>query len=160
MRPVHQQAGVNRLLARFFGIKRRPAPAHRHRRRAAAARDHAHAGRGGIDVDAAGHLERLQERTQAALVGSFHDHVHRVLALHDRFAVDLQPESPDVRAAQMVEKAGTQKRVLRRTAFDRMLMSYDEKTHVDSSLQARRSYFFFGSLNDRSTWSFTSVETG
>ena len=103
--------------------------ARRHRRRAATARDRAHARRGRVDVETASHLERLHELAQAFLVSGFHDHVHRVLALHDGFALDLQSELPDVRAAQVIEKTGTHERVLRRTAVGGMLMSHDEERH-------------------------------
>src|SRR4030095_4884087 len=49
-------------------------------------------------LETASHLERLHELAQAFLVGGFHDHVHRVLAVHDGFALDLQAELPDIRS--------------------------------------------------------------
>src|SRR5207253_7728458 len=131
MRPVHHQPGVNRLLAGFFGIQRRHAPAHRHGRRAATVRDRTHASRGWVDVESASHLERLHERAQADLVSSFHYQEHRVLGLHDGFALNLQSELPDVWAAQVVEKAGTHERILSRTALGCMLMPHNEKSHSE-----------------------------
>ena len=59
MRPMDHQAGLHSLLAGIFGIQRRHEFAHRHRRGAAAAGDHAGAGRGWVDVQGAGHVERL-----------------------------------------------------------------------------------------------------
>ena len=129
MRSVHDHAGVDRLLAGLFGIQRGHVWARRHGRRAATARDCADARRGRVDVETASHLERLHELAQAVLVSGFHDHVHRVLAVHDGFALDLQAELPDIRATQVIEKTGTHQRVLRRTAVGRMLMSHDEKGH-------------------------------
>jgi hypothetical protein len=50
--------------------------------------------------------------------------------LHHRFALYLQAELPDVRTAQVIEKAGTDERVLRGAAVGRMLMAHDEERHV------------------------------
>ena len=51
--------------------------------------------------------------SQPAHVNGFHDRAHRVLALYGGFALDLQSELPDVRATQVIEKAGADERVLR-----------------------------------------------
>jgi hypothetical protein len=75
----------------------------------------------------------LHELAQALLVSGFHDQVHRVLALHDGFALDLQSIPPGVRGTQVVEKPGTHQGVLRRAAVGRVLMSHDEQGHDDSA---------------------------
>src|SRR6267378_1918648 len=125
MRAMDDQARFNRLLARLFGIERRPHLAYRHRPTAAAAGDHTGAGRSRIDVDAACLLEWTHELVQAFFVGSFDDQVQRVLTLYDGLAFDLHPMLPDIWAAHVIQQRGTHVRVLSGAAFGCMVVSHN-----------------------------------
>jgi len=129
MRAMHDETGFDRLLARLFGIERRPEVARRHRGAASTAGHHACAGRGRIDVDAAGHLKGLEELVQAALLCGFDDQVERVLPLHDRFAENLHAVLSHVRTAQVIQKPGTHVGILRGTSLGRVVVSHDEQRH-------------------------------
>jgi hypothetical protein len=50
------------------------------------------------------------------LIDGLDNQVHRVLALHDGFALNLQSEFPDVRATQVIQQRRAHERVLRGTA--------------------------------------------
>src|SRR5437867_3567235 len=129
MRAMDDQACLNRLLARLFGIQRGPHLAYRHRPTAAAAGDHAGAGRSRVDVDAACLLEWTHELVQAVFVGSFDDQVQRVLALDDGLAFDLHPMLPDVGAAHVIQQRGAHVRILGRAVFGCMMVSHNIKRH-------------------------------
>ena len=96
MRTMDHQAGVNSLLAGFFGIQGRHELANRHQRGATATGYYAGASRGRVDIQAASQLERPHEFTKAAFVLRFNDKIQGVFTLHDSFALNLQPMLPYV----------------------------------------------------------------
>jgi hypothetical protein len=100
------------------------------RRSATAARDHPRAGRGGVDVHAADHLERLHQRPQAVLVVRFGDQVQSVLTLHDRLTLDVHPELPDVRPAQVIQEHRAHVRILSRATLRGVLVADNEQPHA------------------------------
>ena len=101
---MYHQSRLDSVLARYFGIQRGYEFTDRHWCAAAASRDHPGAGRCGVDLHAAGALEWHKKLLQLALVASFHDQIHGVLALDHRFALNLQPELGNAWPAQVIEK--------------------------------------------------------
>jgi hypothetical protein len=98
-------------------------------RSAASAGYDAGARRGGVDVEAAGQLEGLQELTQPVLVARFDDEVQGVLALDDRFTFNLDTVLADIRAAQIIQQPGSRIGIMGRAMFCRMLMPDNEECH-------------------------------
>jgi hypothetical protein len=101
---MNHQSRLDSVLARYFGIQRGHELTDRHCRAAPASRDHPGAGRRGVDLHTAGALEWCKKLLQLALIASFHDQIHGVLALDHRFALNLQPELGNAWPAQVIEE--------------------------------------------------------
>jgi hypothetical protein len=129
MRPMHDEAGGDRLLAGFFRIQGRHVVAGRQRRAAATAGNDASARGGGVDVEAAGHLERLHELAHTALVACLDDQIQRMFTVHHRFTLDLDAVLPHVGTTEMVEEHRSHVGIQRRATLGCVLMPHYEQRH-------------------------------
>jgi hypothetical protein len=82
-----------------------------------------------MDLHTAGALEWRKKLLQLALIASFHDQIHGVLALDHRFALNLQPEPGNAWPAQVIEEHRTPVWILGRAPLGRMHMPDDEPRH-------------------------------
>ena len=130
VRAMHDELGVERVLAGLFGIDRRHGVACRQVLPAAAACDDAGAGRGRINVQAASLLERVHEPAQLTLVACFHDEIHRVFPPYHGLTLDLHAVLPHVGTAEVIQQPGAHVRVLRGAVLGCVLMSDDEQRHA------------------------------
>jgi hypothetical protein len=101
----------------------------RHRGRTAAARDHPGTRCCGVDFEAARRREWLHELSHLGLVARFDDHVQRVLATDDGFALDTDSVFANIGAAQVIEERRSHIRIGGRAAIRLMLVTDDKKSY-------------------------------
>jgi len=138
MRSENQQPAFNRVFTCILGIERPRYVAYRHSRIAAPTGGHGCTSRCRKNIHPASLFERREESTELALVGSFRNHIQRVLALDYCFALDPNPEPRNVAAAQMVEKLSALIRIARRAPLRWMRMPDHEPRHDRLSSVPRR----------------------
>ena len=136
---MHDEARVDRVLTRVLGIERgHDVVDDGHRRRTSAARDDPGARRRRIDVDGPRARERRHEPAHPLRVVRLDDHVERVLPGYDRFSLDVDTLSSNVRTAQAIQERNARFPVRCGASLGIMLVTDDEERHPDLPSQMMR----------------------
>jgi hypothetical protein len=83
----------------------------------------------GVDIEAARHREWLHELPHLGPVARFDNHIQRVLAMDDGFALDTDPVLANIWTAQVIKQGRPFVRIRGRTTLRIVLVTDNEESH-------------------------------